>query len=79
MSKTRSLSIIGSYKNLNVFFFGFPELTFSTVENAHSSLATVMNLVPSKDWVTLGFDPNSSHGVVENLSSNKPRPESKSG
>lgn len=55
------------FKTLMVFFFGFPEITFSTVENAHSSLATVMYLVPPKDWVTLGFDPNPSHGVVENL------------
>ena len=34
---------------------------------AFVSAAETRDLVPPKDWITLGFDPNPSHDVVENL------------
>ena len=42
-------------------------LTFSTVEHADTAFTAVMDLVPSKDWVTLRLDPNTRHRIIKNL------------
>ena len=41
--------------------------TLSIVEHAHSAFSPVVNFVSPEDWVTLGFDPDPCHRIVENL------------
>jgi hypothetical protein len=41
--------------------------TTPSVEHADSPVSTVINFVATKHWARLGLNPDSGHGIFENL------------
>lgn len=41
--------------------------TFSSIEDADTPISTIIYFVPPECWITIRFDPNSCHGIVEDF------------